>query len=137
MAVCIHLDQIRLTGPPAPVEGCKECLATGERPAASPCLWQWHPPAVTALFDPSQSDAFGWYEDVPLAVELRWRPWVSGGGILLGRCDSGDCGVQGSAQRGQMQVAVDPAELLAASPIPAATQRSTICPSRQRLTLAA
>jgi hypothetical protein len=61
MAVCIHLDQIRLTGPPGPVEGCKECLATGERPAASPCLWHWHPPAVTALFDPSQSDAFGWY----------------------------------------------------------------------------
>jgi hypothetical protein len=57
----LHLDQIRLTGPPGPVEGCKECLATGERPAASPCLWHWHPPAVTALFDPSQSDAFGWY----------------------------------------------------------------------------
>lgn len=36
-----------------------------------------------------------------------------------------------------MQVAVDAAELLGTSPIPAATQRSTIWPSCQRLTLAA
>ena len=36
-----------------------------------------------------------------------------------------------------MQVAVDAAELLAGSTIPAAHQRSAICPSRQRLTLLA
>jgi hypothetical protein len=28
MAVCTHPDQIKLTKPPGPVEGCEECLAT-------------------------------------------------------------------------------------------------------------
>jgi hypothetical protein len=29
MAVRTHLDQIKLTEPPGPVEGCEKCLATG------------------------------------------------------------------------------------------------------------
>ena len=29
MAVCTHLDQIKLTEPAGPVEGCQECLKTG------------------------------------------------------------------------------------------------------------
>ena len=29
MAVCTHLDQINLTEPAGPVEGCEECLKTG------------------------------------------------------------------------------------------------------------
>ena len=29
MAVCTHLDQINLTEPAGPVEGCEECLRTG------------------------------------------------------------------------------------------------------------
>ncbi len=29
MAVCTHLDQIKLTEPPGPVAGCEECLKTG------------------------------------------------------------------------------------------------------------
>jgi hypothetical protein len=29
MAVCTHLDHIKLTEPPGPVEGCEECLAPG------------------------------------------------------------------------------------------------------------
>jgi hypothetical protein len=29
MAVCTHLDQINLTEPADPVEGCEECLKTG------------------------------------------------------------------------------------------------------------
>jgi hypothetical protein len=29
MAVCTQLDQIKLTEPAGPVEGCEECLATG------------------------------------------------------------------------------------------------------------
>ena len=49
----------------------------------------------------------------------------------------GDLAFEGSPQCRQVQVAVDPAELLAASTIPAAHQRNAICPSRQRLTLTA
>jgi len=29
MAVCTHLDQIKLAQPPGPVEGCEDCLMTG------------------------------------------------------------------------------------------------------------
>ena len=29
MAVCTHLDQIKLSGPAGPVEGCEECLKSG------------------------------------------------------------------------------------------------------------
>ena len=29
MAVCTHLEQIKLTEPPEPVTGCEECLKTG------------------------------------------------------------------------------------------------------------
>jgi hypothetical protein len=29
MAMCTHLDQIKLTGPAGPVEGCEECLKIG------------------------------------------------------------------------------------------------------------
>jgi hypothetical protein len=29
MAVCTHLDQIKLTEPAGPVEGCEECLRIG------------------------------------------------------------------------------------------------------------
>ena len=57
------------------------------------------------------------------------------GGIVLGGCDSG--GVQRGLQRWSVQVAVDAAEPLAGLVIPAATQHSTIWPSRQHLTLAA
>jgi Zn-finger in ubiquitin-hydrolases and other protein len=28
---CTHLDQIRITEPPATIEGCEECLAIGSR----------------------------------------------------------------------------------------------------------
>ena len=31
MAVCTHLEQIRLTDPAGPIEGCQECLKTGGR----------------------------------------------------------------------------------------------------------
>jgi len=31
MAVCTHLDQIKLTDPAGPIEGCQECLKTGGR----------------------------------------------------------------------------------------------------------
>jgi hypothetical protein len=31
MAVCSHLDQIRVTALPASIEGCEECLKTGSR----------------------------------------------------------------------------------------------------------
>jgi uncharacterized UBP type Zn finger protein len=31
MATCAHLDQITITGPPAPVAGCEECLKIGGR----------------------------------------------------------------------------------------------------------
>ena len=48
------------------------------------------------------------------------------GGLALKRC----------AERRQVQVAVYTAELLAGLDHPAAHQRSAICPSRQRLTLA-
>jgi Zn-finger in ubiquitin-hydrolases and other protein len=29
MAVCTHLEQIKLTDPAGPVEGCQECLKSG------------------------------------------------------------------------------------------------------------
>jgi uncharacterized UBP type Zn finger protein len=29
MAVCTHLEQIKLTEPPGPIAGCEECLKTG------------------------------------------------------------------------------------------------------------
>ena len=29
MVVCTHLDQVKLTAPAGPVEGCEECLKTG------------------------------------------------------------------------------------------------------------
>jgi len=29
MAICTHLDQIKLTEPPAEIAGCEECLKTG------------------------------------------------------------------------------------------------------------
>jgi len=29
MVVCTHLDQVKLTEPAGPVEGCEECLKTG------------------------------------------------------------------------------------------------------------
>jgi hypothetical protein len=31
MAVCTHLDQIKLIDPAGPIEGCQECLKTGGR----------------------------------------------------------------------------------------------------------
>src|SRR3954454_73522 len=45
--------------------------------------------------------------------------------------------VERVAQGSQVHVAIDPAELLAGSTMPAAHQRSAICPSRQRFTLLA
>src|SRR6266540_3289250 len=47
----------------------------------------------------------------------------------------GDVLVEGGAQRGQVQVAVDAAELLAASTIPAAHQRSAMLPFCQSFML--
>jgi hypothetical protein len=49
----------------------------------------------------------------------------------------GNLGLQGRSKGRQVQVAVDAAELLAASTIPAAHQRGAMVPSCQRLTLAA
>src|SRR5665647_3880526 len=58
-------------------------------------------------------------EDVPRSVELRWRAWWSSCGdhgfIMTDGADSLGCDVlvEGGAERGQVQVAVDAAELLA------------------------
>ncbi len=57
--------------------------------------------------------------------------------ILHDGCDSsGDFGVERGAELGQVQVDVDTAELVASLDHAGGDQRSAICPSRQRLTLA-
>jgi hypothetical protein len=55
--------------------------------------------------------------------------------IACGADRFGELGVERVAELAQVQVAVDAAVLLPASIMPAAHQRSAICPSRQFLTL--
>src|SRR4029453_2485963 len=76
------------------------------------CLWQLHRQRLAVGPASSFHDTTTCTEVVPLAVELRRRANACSGGIPLGGCDSSDGLVEGDAQRRQVQMAIDAAELL-------------------------
>ena len=81
-------------------------------------------------------------EDVPSSVELRWRSGEHQAALTWSLCTTGPTGSavsRSSAARsdGRCRWPLTRRNCLPASIIPAAHQRSAICPSRQRLTLAA
>jgi hypothetical protein len=77
-------------------------------------------------------------EDVPLAVELRWRPsgdWAASS--LAGVTSVAVVSSSAARKAGRCRYPLTRRNCRRASPMAAAIQRSTICPSCQRLTLPA
>jgi hypothetical protein len=87
-------------------------------------------------------DVRGHVEDVPSSVELRWRPVVRQAATTCSSCTAGATVPAISASSaarsfGRCRWPLTRRNCLPASSMPAAHQRSAICPSRQRLTLRA
>ena len=73
MAVCTHLDQIKLTEPAGPIAGCEECLKTGS--------WWFHlrmcdlRHIAAATPPPTATHRHSRHDDIPSPLGGAGRDW--------------------------------------------------------------